>query len=208
MSAETAPPWITPVCRVAHEARVVVHLDRGHAVADLGQAHPERAGRAGSPSMKRRAISALAGGAGAIGHGAVIGLRRGRGARGKDGGARGAARHRRLHGLQAIPRIGRCAGWHPHRPHCFDGIDALFRELTPPAVERDFADDPAAMGGTARFDDKPVVVIGHEKGHDNQAAAAGARGAHLATAVADAAEAAPIARRGRALYPSQEGGRG
>ena len=57
---------------------------------------------------------------------------------------------------------------HPDRPHCKDYIEALFTEYTPLAGDRAFADDHAVMGGIARFDDKPVVVIGHEKGHDTK----------------------------------------
>jgi acetyl-CoA carboxylase carboxyl transferase subunit alpha len=57
---------------------------------------------------------------------------------------------------------------HPDRPHCKDYIEALFREYTPLAGDRNFADDHAIMGGLARFDDRPVVVIGHEKGHDTK----------------------------------------
>ncbi|MEM6741347.1 MAG: acetyl-CoA carboxylase carboxyltransferase subunit alpha [Pseudomonadota bacterium] len=55
---------------------------------------------------------------------------------------------------------------HPSRPHCKDYIDALFAEYTPLAGDRAFADDHAVLGGTARFNDRPVMVIGHEKGHD------------------------------------------
>ena len=55
---------------------------------------------------------------------------------------------------------------HPNRPHCKDYIDALFTEYTPLAGDRNFADDPAVMGGLARLDDRPVVVIGQEKGND------------------------------------------
>ena len=55
---------------------------------------------------------------------------------------------------------------HPNRPHCKDYIDALFTEFTPLAGDRNFADDHAVMGGLARLNDQPVVVIGHEKGHD------------------------------------------
>ncbi|RWR13891.1 acetyl-CoA carboxylase carboxyltransferase subunit alpha [Paenirhodobacter populi] len=55
---------------------------------------------------------------------------------------------------------------HPDRPHCKDYIDAIFAEYTPLAGDRNFADDHAVMGGLARFNDQPVVVIGHEKGHD------------------------------------------
>jgi acetyl-CoA carboxylase carboxyl transferase subunit alpha len=57
---------------------------------------------------------------------------------------------------------------HPDRPHCRDYIDALFTEYTPLAGDRNFADDHAVMGGLARLNDVPVVVIGHEKGHDTK----------------------------------------
>ena len=57
---------------------------------------------------------------------------------------------------------------HPDRPHCRDYISALFTEYTPLAGDRNFADDHAVMGGLARFQDRPVVVIGHEKGHDTK----------------------------------------
>ena len=57
---------------------------------------------------------------------------------------------------------------HPDRPHCNAYIDALFQEYTPLAGDRNFADDHAVMGGLARFEDQPVVVIGHEKGSDTK----------------------------------------
>ena len=57
---------------------------------------------------------------------------------------------------------------HPDRPHCKDYIEALFREWTPLAGDRAFSDDHAVMGGVARFNDRPVVVIGHEKGNDTR----------------------------------------
>ncbi len=57
---------------------------------------------------------------------------------------------------------------HPDRPHCRDYIEALFNEYTPLAGDRNFADDHAVMGGLARFQDTPVVVIGHEKGADTK----------------------------------------
>ena len=57
---------------------------------------------------------------------------------------------------------------HPDRPHCKDYIEGLFSEYTPLAGDRAFADDHAIMGGLARFNDRPVVVIGHEKGHDTK----------------------------------------
>lgn len=57
---------------------------------------------------------------------------------------------------------------HPDRPHCKDYIEALFTEFTPLAGDRNFADDHAVMGGLARFNDRPVMVIGHEKGNDTK----------------------------------------
>ncbi|MFD1913303.1 acetyl-CoA carboxylase carboxyltransferase subunit alpha [Halodurantibacterium flavum] len=57
---------------------------------------------------------------------------------------------------------------HPDRPHCRDYIDALFTEYTSLAGDRNFADDHAVMGGLARFNDQPVMVIGHEKGNDTR----------------------------------------
>ncbi|EKE43745.1 acetyl-CoA carboxylase, carboxyl transferase, alpha subunit [Oceaniovalibus guishaninsula JLT2003] len=57
---------------------------------------------------------------------------------------------------------------HPDRPHCRAYIDALFTEFTPLAGDRNFADDMAVIGGLARLDDRPVVVIGHEKGNDTR----------------------------------------
>ena len=58
---------------------------------------------------------------------------------------------------------------HPDRPHCKDYIQELFQEYTPLAGDRNFADDHSIMGGLARLGDRPVVVIGHEKGHDTKA---------------------------------------
>ena len=57
---------------------------------------------------------------------------------------------------------------HPDRPHCKDYILELFQEYTPLAGDRNFADDHSIMGGLARLGDRPVVVIGHEKGHDTK----------------------------------------
>ena len=57
---------------------------------------------------------------------------------------------------------------HPERPHCTDYIKALFTEYTPLAGDRNFADDHAVMGGLARLDGRPVMVIGHEKGNDTK----------------------------------------
>jgi acetyl-CoA carboxylase carboxyl transferase subunit alpha len=57
---------------------------------------------------------------------------------------------------------------HPERPHCMDYINALFTDFTLLAGDRNFADDLAVIGGLARFNDQPVMVIGHEKGSDTK----------------------------------------
>jgi acetyl-CoA carboxylase carboxyl transferase subunit alpha len=57
---------------------------------------------------------------------------------------------------------------HPDRPHCREYVEALFSEWTPLAGDRNFADDHAVLGGIARFDDRAVMVIGHEKGNDTK----------------------------------------
>ena len=57
---------------------------------------------------------------------------------------------------------------HPDRPHCKDYIETLFTEYTPLAGDRNFADDLAVMGGLARIYGTPVMVIGHEKGHNTK----------------------------------------
>jgi acetyl-CoA carboxylase carboxyl transferase subunit alpha len=57
---------------------------------------------------------------------------------------------------------------HPERPHCFDYIARLFKDFTPLAGDRYFADDEAMVGGPATFRGRPVMIIGHEKGSDTE----------------------------------------
>jgi acetyl-CoA carboxylase carboxyl transferase subunit alpha len=57
---------------------------------------------------------------------------------------------------------------HPDRPKTKDYIDTLITEFTPLAGDRAFADDAAVLGGIGRFDDRPVVVLGTEKGTDTE----------------------------------------
>src|SRR6476620_5115220 len=57
---------------------------------------------------------------------------------------------------------------HPDRPHCLDYVNALIDEFTPLAGDRYFAEDAAIMGGVGRFQDRPIVVIGNEKGSDTE----------------------------------------
>ncbi|MBX7145738.1 MAG: acetyl-CoA carboxylase carboxyltransferase subunit alpha [Alphaproteobacteria bacterium] len=55
---------------------------------------------------------------------------------------------------------------HPERPHFFDYIQNIFTDFIPLAGDRCFADDKAIIGGLAKFNQKTVMVIGHEKGSD------------------------------------------
>ena len=53
---------------------------------------------------------------------------------------------------------------HPIRPYTLDYIEHIFTEFEELAGDRAFADDKAIIGGLARLDDRPVMVIGHQKG--------------------------------------------
>ncbi len=53
---------------------------------------------------------------------------------------------------------------HHERPHALDYIGALIEDFTPLAGDRQFAEDPAIVGGLGRFKGLSVVVIGNEKG--------------------------------------------
>lgn len=53
---------------------------------------------------------------------------------------------------------------HPLRPHSEDYISRVFTDFDELHGDRQFADDKAIVGGVARLDDKPVMVIGEEKG--------------------------------------------
>ena len=55
---------------------------------------------------------------------------------------------------------------HPGRPHFVDFLAGLFTDFTELHGDRQFGDDQAILGGLARFRGQPVVVMGHEKGHD------------------------------------------
>jgi acetyl-CoA carboxylase carboxyl transferase subunit alpha len=57
---------------------------------------------------------------------------------------------------------------HPERPKAGDYIAALITDYTPLAGDRAFAEDEAIIGGLGRFQGRPVVVIGTEKGHDTE----------------------------------------
>lgn len=55
---------------------------------------------------------------------------------------------------------------HPQRPYTLDYIRELFTDFEELHGDRAYADDPAIVGGLARFEDMPVMVIGHQKGRD------------------------------------------
>ncbi len=57
---------------------------------------------------------------------------------------------------------------HPQRPYAQDYIDALFTDFEELHGDRAFADDAAIVGGLARFDGAPIVVIGQQKGRDTR----------------------------------------
>jgi len=55
---------------------------------------------------------------------------------------------------------------HPQRPYTLDYIQAMFTDFEELHGDRAYADDPAIVGGLARFEGEPVMVIGHQKGRD------------------------------------------
>src|SRR6266566_2599849 len=57
---------------------------------------------------------------------------------------------------------------HPLRPYTLDYIPRLFTEFEELYGDRGFADDPAIVGGIARLDGDPIVLIGQQKGRDTR----------------------------------------
>jgi acetyl-CoA carboxylase carboxyl transferase subunit alpha len=57
---------------------------------------------------------------------------------------------------------------HPQRPYTQDYISRVFTDFDELAGDRAYADDKAIVGGTARLDGKPVMVIGHQKGRSTK----------------------------------------
>ncbi len=55
---------------------------------------------------------------------------------------------------------------HPQRPYTLDYIRGIFTDFEELHGDRAYADDPAIVGGLARFEGQPVMVIGHQKGRD------------------------------------------
>lgn len=63
-----------------------------------------------------------------------------------------------------VSQVGR----HPQRPYTLDYIEHLFTNFVELHGDRSFSDDPAIIGGLARFDGQTVMVIGHQKGRDTK----------------------------------------
>ncbi|MBI6548956.1 acetyl-CoA carboxylase carboxyl transferase subunit alpha [Xenorhabdus lircayensis] len=57
---------------------------------------------------------------------------------------------------------------HPLRPYTLDYIQHIFTDFEELAGDRAYADDKAIVGGLARIDGRPVMVIGHQKGRETK----------------------------------------
>jgi len=57
---------------------------------------------------------------------------------------------------------------HPQRPYTLDYLDRVFTDFQELHGDRAFADDKAIVGGIARLNGRPVMVIGHQKGRDTK----------------------------------------
>ncbi len=57
---------------------------------------------------------------------------------------------------------------HPQRPYTQDYINAIFTDYDEHCGDRAYSNDFALIGGTARLNDEPVMVIGHQKGRDTK----------------------------------------
>jgi acetyl-CoA carboxylase carboxyl transferase subunit alpha len=57
---------------------------------------------------------------------------------------------------------------HPQRPYTLDYLAAMFTDFRELHGDRVYGDDPAIVGGLARFNGQPCVVIGHQKGRDTK----------------------------------------
>ena len=57
---------------------------------------------------------------------------------------------------------------HANRPGMQDYVERLFTEFTEVAGDRRFADDKAIVTGFGRFHDRPIAIVGHQKGRDTK----------------------------------------
>lgn len=58
---------------------------------------------------------------------------------------------------------------HPNRPHTLDFIERIFDEFEELHGDRQFGDDASLVGGIAKLEGMPVMIIGHEKGQIGRA---------------------------------------
>lgn len=57
---------------------------------------------------------------------------------------------------------------HPMRPYTLDYVRHIFTDFDELAGDRAYADDKAIVGGIARLDSRPVMIIGHQKGRETK----------------------------------------
>jgi acetyl-CoA carboxylase carboxyl transferase subunit alpha len=57
---------------------------------------------------------------------------------------------------------------HPQRPYTLDYVQSIFSDFNELHGDRMYADDLAIVGGLGRLDDRPVMIIGHQKGRDTK----------------------------------------
>lgn len=57
---------------------------------------------------------------------------------------------------------------HPQRPYTLDYVQRIFTDFQELHGDRSYADDAAIVGGLARLDGRPVIIIGQQKGRDTQ----------------------------------------
>ena len=57
---------------------------------------------------------------------------------------------------------------HPNRPYTLDYVERLFGDWQELHGDRRFGDDPAIVGGLARYHGRSVVVVGHQKGRSTR----------------------------------------
>ena len=85
---------------------------------------------------------------------------------------------RMRHQLEALQQSGNAPvadAWahvllarHPQRPYTLDWIEMLCTDFMELHGDRRFADDPAMVGGLARYEGRPVLVVGQQKGRDTK----------------------------------------
>ncbi len=57
---------------------------------------------------------------------------------------------------------------HPERPYTLDYVNEIFTDFVEMHGDRHFADDLSIVGGLARFNGNPCMVVGHQKGRDTK----------------------------------------